>query len=123
MVQACESVVLPYHLDAVTQLAGRLALEFVDEMEARVALFDRGAGRLAAGLADLPVRDLAVRRQLHPLPARRARRPKEVWSDLLAASVLVRDCSSWPGLEGCLRVTVGLPEENDRFLAALRESL
>ena len=39
------------------------------------------------------------------------------------ASVLVRDCSSWPGLTGCLRVTVGLPEENDRFLAALTESL
>jgi len=35
----------------------------------------------------------------------------------------VRDCSRWPGLAGCLRVTVGLPEENDRFLAALTESL
>jgi len=46
-----------------------------------------------------------------------------VWSELVAASVLVRDCSSWPGLTGCLRVTVGLPEENDRFLAALTESL
>jgi histidinol-phosphate aminotransferase len=35
----------------------------------------------------------------------------------------VRDCSSWPGLAGCLRVTVGLSEENDRFIAALRQSL
>jgi histidinol-phosphate aminotransferase len=48
---------------------------------------------------------------------------KAVWSDLLAASVLVRDCSEWPGLAGCLRVTVGLPDENDRFLTALSESL
>jgi histidinol-phosphate aminotransferase len=46
-----------------------------------------------------------------------------VWAELVEASVLVRDCSSWPGLTGCLRVTVGLPEENDRFLAALTESL
>jgi histidinol-phosphate aminotransferase len=30
---------------------------------------------------------------------------------------------SHPALEGCLRVTVGTPGENDRFLAALRESL
>jgi len=37
--------------------------------------------------------------------------------------VLVRDCSTWPGLDGCLRVTVGTPEENDRFLAALRQSI
>jgi histidinol-phosphate aminotransferase len=30
---------------------------------------------------------------------------------------------SHPALEGCLRVTVGTRDENDRFLEALRESL
>jgi histidinol-phosphate aminotransferase len=35
----------------------------------------------------------------------------------------VRDTSSWPGLEGCLRTTVGTPDENDRFLSALAEVL
>jgi histidinol-phosphate aminotransferase len=35
----------------------------------------------------------------------------------------VRDCSSWPRLANCLRVTVGTPEENDRFLDALAENL
>ena len=37
--------------------------------------------------------------------------------------VLVRDLSSWPRLDDCLRVTVGTPEENDAFLTALNESL
>jgi histidinol-phosphate aminotransferase len=37
--------------------------------------------------------------------------------------VLVRDTSTWPGLQGCLRTTVGTPEENDRFVAALEEVL
>jgi histidinol-phosphate aminotransferase len=37
--------------------------------------------------------------------------------------VLVRDFSRWPRLEGCLRVTIGTPEENDAFLASLRRSL
>jgi len=37
--------------------------------------------------------------------------------------VLVRDFSSWPRLEQCLRVTVGTPEENDAFLTALRAAL
>jgi histidinol-phosphate aminotransferase len=46
-----------------------------------------------------------------------------VWSDLLDKGVLVRDTSSWPGLTGCLRVTVGTPEENDVFLSALAEVL
>ena len=42
-----------------------------------------------------------------------------VWEGLLSHSVLVRDVSDWPGLDGCLRVTIGSPDENDRFLSAL----
>jgi len=122
VVQACELVTLPYHLDAVTQLAGRLALGFRDEMRARVALLTEERGRLTAALAELPVETWPSEANFilfRPLP----KAAEEVWSDLLDASVLVRDCSSWPGLAGCLRVTVGLSEENDRFIAALRQSL
>ena len=54
-------------------------------------------------------------------PNRRA--AAAVWGDLLEQSVLVRDCSTWRGLDKCLRVTVGTPAENDRFLAALADSL
>jgi histidinol-phosphate aminotransferase len=46
-----------------------------------------------------------------------------VWQRLVDRSVLVRDCSSWPRLEGCLRVTVGTPTEDDAFLTALEEIL
>jgi histidinol-phosphate aminotransferase len=42
---------------------------------------------------------------------------------LLERSVLVRNCASWPGLDGCLRVTLGTPVEDDRFLSALSEVL
>jgi histidinol-phosphate aminotransferase len=122
VVQACELVALPYHLDAAKQLAGRLALQFVDEMETRVAMINEERGRIAAALATLPV-------ETWPSDANfilfrpTSKKAPEVWADLLDASVLVRDCSQWPGLAGCLRVTVGLPKENDRFLAALSESL
>jgi histidinol-phosphate aminotransferase len=37
--------------------------------------------------------------------------------------VLIRNCASWPRLTGCLRVTVGTPEEGDLFLSALCEVL
>ena len=122
VVRACELVALPYHLDAAKQLAGRLALRYVREMEVRVALVNEERGRIAAALASLPV-------QTWPSDAnfilfRPTDSPaREVWGHLVDRSVLVRDCSEWPGLTGCLRVTVGLPEENDRFLAALDESL
>ena len=45
------------------------------------------------------------------------------WQRLVDRGVLVRDFSRWPRLEDCLRVTIGTPEENDAFLAALRASL
>ncbi len=46
-----------------------------------------------------------------------------VWQKLYDRGILVRDFSHAPRLEMCLRVTVGSPEENDRFLGALREIL
>jgi histidinol-phosphate aminotransferase len=122
VVRACDAVALPYHLDAMTQAAGRLALRHVGAMEARVALLNEERGRIAAALGDLPV-------ETWPSDANfilfrpTARTAREVWDDLLASSVLVRDCSTWPGLDECLRVTVGTPAENDRFLSSLRTAL
>jgi histidinol-phosphate aminotransferase len=48
---------------------------------------------------------------------------RAVWQGLLDRSVLIRDCSGWPRLENCLRVTIGTPEEDDAFLVALTEVL
>ena len=122
VIAACELVALPYHLDAAKQLAGRLALQFVAEMETRVAMLTEERGRIAAAFAELPVETWPS--DANFILFRPTNRPaRQVWADLLDRSVLVRDCSEWPGLTGCLRVTVGLPGENDRFLAALNESL
>lgn len=47
-----------------------------------------------------------------------------LWRDLLHGySVLVRDLSRVPGLEDCLRVTIGSAEENVAFLEAVRQAL
>ncbi|MBO9663175.1 histidinol-phosphate transaminase [Dokdonella sp.] len=40
----------------------------------------------------------------------------------LGAGILLRDVSRQPGLEHCLRITVGAPDENDALLAALAGS-
>ena len=44
----------------------------------------------------------------------------EAWEYLYEHGVLVRDFSATPLLEGCLRVTMGTPEQNDRFISLLR---
>jgi len=122
VVRALSHTALPYHLDALKQAAGRLALGYEEEMRRRVAATIEERGRVAAALSDLPV-------ELWPSDANfilfrvGPRAGAAVWKGLLEHSVLVRDVSGWPGLEGCLRVTIGTPSENDRFLSALREVL
>jgi histidinol-phosphate aminotransferase len=120
VVDALQQVVLPYHLDAAKQLAGTLALRHVDEMDARVKQIVAERERLAEALQRLPV-------EAFPSGANfilfRPADGRAVWQGLVDRGVLVRDCSTWPRLTNCLRVTVGTPEENDCFLDALREAL
>ena len=122
LVRHLEDVVLPYHLDAAKQEAGRLALAHVDEMDERVKTIVAERERLIEGLARLPVETFpsGANFVLFRVTPRSGR---EVWQGLVDRSVLVRDCSGWPRLDGCLRVTIGTPAENDRFLAALAEVL
>ncbi|HRW41785.1 MAG TPA: histidinol-phosphate transaminase, partial [Microthrixaceae bacterium] len=113
-----EKVVLPYHLDSMTQLAGVLALDHLDDMQRRVAHLVEERGRLEAALSSLEV-DMWPSAANFILFRPRGRDGAEVWQELVDRGVLVRNCASWPGLEGCLRVTLGTVEEDDEFLAAL----
>ena len=119
LVAELDKVALPYHLDTAKQIAGVLALTFVDEMEERVARVVAERERVVAGLC-------ALGAKVWPSGANfvlfRFDKPgDEIWKGLLDRSVLIRNCASWPRLDDCLRVTVGTPEENDRFLRALAE--
>jgi len=122
VVSELDKVVLPYHLDAAKQLAGILALDHVDEMNARVAHLVEERGRLAARLGELAV-------QVWPSGANfvlfrpTAADGGQVWQELVDRSILVRNFSTVPHLEGCLRVTIGTPAEDDAFLDALTEIL
>jgi len=122
LVAELSEVVLPYHLDSVKQAAGRIALRYEAEMRQRVAALVEERGRVAAALAELPV-------TVWPSGANFILfRPEvldgdTVWQRLVERSVLVRNCSSWPRLDGCLRLTLGTPAEDDRFLEALTDIL
>ncbi|MBU6317733.1 MAG: histidinol-phosphate transaminase, partial [Acidobacteria bacterium] len=120
LVAELDKVVLPYHLDAAKQIAGRLALRFVDSMEERVASVVAERERLSTTMAALPI-DVFPSGANFILFRPRERAGRAVWQGLLDRGVLVRDCSGWPRLADCLRVTVGTQDENDLFLDALTE--
>jgi histidinol-phosphate aminotransferase len=107
---------LPYHLDAITQLAGLVALEqeqgFLDHRQATVDERER----VASAIVGMPgVEVLPSSANFLLLRTDRT----DVFDRLLDHGVLVRDLSSSVGRPGTWRVTVGTAEENDLLLAAL----
>jgi histidinol-phosphate/aromatic aminotransferase/cobyric acid decarboxylase-like protein len=48
---------------------------------------------------------------------------REMFDALYAQGVLVRNVSSYPMLDRALRITIGSPSENNRFLEALDQAL
>ncbi len=122
LISDLEKVLLPYNLSVPTQVAGTVALDFASEMQHRVASLVEERGRVFAALAELEAIDV-VPSGANFLMFRVAGDAHELWDRLLKHDVLVRDFSSWPRIEGSLRVTIGTPTENDAFLAALDEVL
>ena len=119
----------------------------IDDVRRIAVAFSINVGSLTYALAANVVRDEAtVRRRIEQVRAERERVysamrqvhgiepfPSEanfilfrVGGDTAAMvgrfldrGVAIRDMSPWTGAEGCLRVSIGTPEENDRFLEVL----
>jgi len=122
LVSELDKVVLPYHLDAVKQIAGRLALRYSDDMNARVDQIVAQRQRIVDALTALDI-DVVPSGANFVLFRPRRLDGKAVWQGLVDRSVLIRDCSGWPRLANCLRVTIGTPDENTAFLSALADTL
>lgn len=116
VIEDLQKVRLPYHLDTIKQVAAITAIEHEDAFLTHRQQVADERERLTEILRqrhDVTVYDSAanfflLRSQTHNLFTR-----------LLEQGVLVRDFNTVEGLDGCVRVTIGTPEENDRFLSAL----
>ncbi len=109
---------LPYNVNIFTLAAAEVVIERHAVLTEGIAALVRERDRVFAELRRRP----AVR--VFPSKANfilmKTHRPaRELFDGLYGQGVLVRDVSSYPLLDRCLRVSIGTPEENDRFLAAL----
>ncbi|WP_300614670.1 histidinol-phosphate transaminase [Dokdonella sp.] len=113
-------IAAPYPLPTPSVRAALAALDddAVARTERRVGVLVAERARLAHALASAP--DV---RRLWPSAGNfllvRFADADAAFARLLAAGILVRNVSKQAGLEQCLRITVGAPDENDAVLAAL----
>ncbi len=117
-----EKIKLPYNVNTISLIAARKLIAQDALIEERASLIRSERQRVFEGLQDLP--------GIRPWPSHanfvlfETERPvSEIFQGLIDRGVLIRDVSRYPMLERGMRVTIGLPEENDTFLGALREVL
>ena len=106
---------LPYHLSSVTQAVARAALASSDELLGQVDLLRAERDGLVDWLRASGVR--AVDSDANFILVGEFTDRHRAWQALLDRGVLIREV----GPEGWLRVTVGTPEDNEAFRAALVE--
>ena len=109
----------PYNVSVLNCEAALFALEHEDEFARQAAVLRAERARLVAALRAMP--------GATPYPSEanmvlvRLPDAKAAFEGLKARGVLVKNVSSLhPLLANCLRLTVGLPEENDQMIAALK---
>ncbi|HWL64462.1 MAG TPA: histidinol-phosphate transaminase, partial [Actinomycetota bacterium] len=120
LVNELQRVKLPYHLSTITQAVGVAAIRHSDETLRLVDALITERDRLAMGLEAMGLKVYPSRANFVLFEIEDSER---VWKELLERDVLIRNYSGERGLEDCLRVTAGLPEETDVFLSTLEEIL
>jgi len=115
VIDALRVVRLPYHLSAVTQSVACTALTFVEELQSNLQLLRDERDRMRR---DLESRGFVVAdSDANFCFFGRFRDRRRVWEGLVDRGVLIRET----GPDQWLRVSVGTPQENARFIEALDE--
>ncbi len=110
----------PFNVNGIVQAAGAVALGCAEHVEASRELVRSGRKRFYAELERLKLDYLPTQANFILLDLKRDSRP--MYEFMLSRGLIVRPSHSF-GLPNCLRVTFGLPEQNDRFFALLEEGI
>lgn len=114
----------PWSVNTLAQAAGVASLADPDYPRRTRDLVTTERGRLAVGLAALPGLTVYPSAANYLLAASDGPSARELAARLLAGRVLIRDCSSFRGLDHrFFRVAVRGRDENDRLLTLLTSAL
>ncbi|MDR2885961.1 MAG: histidinol-phosphate transaminase [Rikenellaceae bacterium] len=105
----------PYNIGVATQ---RTVLErLAQDIDAQLDEIKVGRAEVARQLGALPMVQAVYPSDANFLLVK-VDRPREIYDALIGRGIIVRDRSRIRGCEGCLRVTIGTPEENKNLIEA-----
>jgi histidinol-phosphate aminotransferase len=109
----------PYNINQASQELVLKALEEVGQVNSMIQEIVKQRGELIQKLSDLPVVE-----KIHPSDANfllvRVVDARGIYNYLLERGIVVRDRSRVELCEGCLRITVGTPTENNALIKELK---
>ena len=109
----------PYNINQASQELALLALDRVEQVNAMIREIVQQREWLVKALAELP-----MVQKIYPSDANfllvQVVNAKELYYYLLDNGIVVRDRSKVELCEGCLRITVGTPDENETLLKTLQ---
>jgi histidinol-phosphate aminotransferase len=118
LVAVLNNIKAPYNINGITQMLALEALHHEAAMKRYVSDIIAQRNRLVLAFAEKP-----FIQYIHPSEANfllvKVAEPDSLYSHLTANGIVVRNRSREPLCGGCLRITVGTPEENNALLLAL----
>lgn len=110
----------PYNVNSLTARYGLRALKHLENVQFNIEKIVEERERLARALSMLsPVERVYFSDANFILF--KIKEAQSVYEKLADRDIIIRYRGNEPGCENCLRVSVGTPDENDRFLSALKE--
>lgn len=110
----------PYNINLATQQMGLSALDNINWVNEHIRQTVAERGKLIKQMEALPFVE-----KIYPTDANfflsKLNNPKKAYDYLVSKGIIVRDRSKISLCEGCLRITVGTPEENKLLIDVLKQ--
>jgi histidinol-phosphate aminotransferase len=119
IIREVNKVRLPFNVNSLSQSLATAAMKERKRLRSSIRTIIRERDRLQKEMET--IRDVTSFPSEANFILFKVKDPDRVYASLLKRGVLVRNLHS--GIKGCLRVTVGTPEENTLFLKALRHAI
>jgi len=117
IIREMNKIKLPYNINFFSERVAIVLLSHREEINTAISYITKQRERVFSFLQTLPFE------QIYPTEANfiliRTNRKDSLFVHLKQDGILVRDVSSYPMLENCLRINIGTEEENTHLMRAL----